>query len=65
MHCHIENHALDGMALVVQVGEPSDMTPAPARMERCGDFALTEAEYYGATEVQRPKMGKIRLYRIR
>ena len=37
------------MALVIQVGEPSDMTSAPGRMTRCGDFSLTEVEYYNAT----------------
>ena len=45
MHCHIEYHALHGMGLVVQAGEPRDMSRAPPRMARCGHFSLSDSEY--------------------
>ena len=48
MHCHIEYHALNGMALVVQSGETRQMWPAPPRMARCGDFSLRDDEYWEA-----------------
>ena len=48
MHCHIEYHALNGMALVVQSGETRQMWPAPPRMARCGDFNLRDDEYWEA-----------------
>ena len=46
MHCHIEYHALNGMALVVESGETQQMWPAPPWMARCGDFNLRDNEYW-------------------
>lgn len=43
MHCHIAWHLNAGMALVVQVGEISDMVPAPNGFPKCGDF---KPDYY-------------------
>jgi len=45
MHCHTEYHGISGMAVVLKVGETQDMSPAPDRMRRCGDFALSDSEF--------------------
>ncbi|XP_076675785.1 uncharacterized protein LOC143372965 [Andrena cerasifolii] len=37
-HCHILVHQVDGMQLVVQVGELSDLPPVPPNFPKCGDF---------------------------
>ncbi|KAJ8298492.1 hypothetical protein KUTeg_025023 [Tegillarca granosa] len=41
MHCHIEIHQVEGMALVFQEGEKSDMAPVPDKFHKCGDFNWT------------------------
>nr|BBC20925.1 laccase-like multicopper oxidase 3 [Nannophya pygmaea] len=38
MHCHFAFHLATGMSIVFQVGEPSDMVPAPPGFPRCGDY---------------------------
>ncbi|KAJ8920457.1 hypothetical protein NQ315_005325 [Exocentrus adspersus] len=37
-HCHIEFHTEIGMAVVLKVGETSDMLPVPKNFPRCGDY---------------------------
>lgn len=37
-HCHIEFHAEIGMALVLKVGDRSEMLSAPANFPTCSDF---------------------------
>ncbi|KAE8747739.1 hypothetical protein FOCC_FOCC005562 [Frankliniella occidentalis] len=37
-HCHFLYHLVTGMSVVLQVGELSDMPPAPRGFPRCGDF---------------------------
>lgn len=49
LHCHTEYHAAAGMGIVFQVGEVDEMSEAPKRMQRCGDFAPTEEEYEEAS----------------
>ena len=55
MHCHIEYHVLNGMALVIQSGETWQMPPAPRRMARCGDFSISEDEFEDAEEFSPPR----------
>ncbi|XP_014666370.1 PREDICTED: L-ascorbate oxidase-like [Priapulus caudatus] len=40
-HCHIAFHAEIGMAVVMQVGEPTDFPYPPYKFPRCGNFAHT------------------------
>ena len=44
LHCHIEYHGLDGMGLILQVGEPEDMPIAPRSLPKCGDFMYQDEE---------------------
>ena len=44
LHCHIEEHLLEGMALVVSV-DPSRQNPPPDGMHTCGNFNWTLDEY--------------------
>ena len=38
MHCHIELHNIDGMALILKEGEQSYMPKPPADMKVCGNM---------------------------
>ena len=37
-HCHVEFHAESGMALLVKVGNKSDLPPEPVDWPRCASF---------------------------
>lgn len=37
MHCHIDFHVELGMALLIKVGEESEMKPPPKNFPKCGD----------------------------
>lgn len=39
MHCHIDTHIEVGMALVIQVGEASDMRSTPPNFPTCGNYS--------------------------
>ena len=43
-HCHIQEHLLEGMAMVVAV-DPSRQNPPPEGMHTCGDFSWTVDEF--------------------
>lgn len=38
LHCHLEFHAEIGMALIIQVGEKSEMKPVPSNFPKCGNY---------------------------
>lgn len=38
MHCHFEWHMAAGMALVLQIGESSDMKNPPENFPTCNNF---------------------------
>ena len=42
MHCHVEFHNSDGMAMVIKAGEDSDMVPPPSALPRCHNFFFNE-----------------------
>ena len=44
LHCHIDSHQLEGMALVISE-VPSKHTSAPETMPTCGNFKLTVEEF--------------------
>ena len=44
LHCHIEEHLLEGMALIISV-DPSRQNPPPDGMRTCGNFNWTLDEY--------------------
>ena len=45
MHCHVEFHNAEGMALVMQMGDESEMNAKPANMRTCGDFRWSEEDF--------------------
>ena len=47
LHCHIEVHQLEGMALILNEAYPKHMTQLkpPASMNKCGDFHMTVGDY--------------------
>ena len=44
LHCHIETHQLQGMALIMNEAFDQQLS-APANMNRCGDFGVSMDEY--------------------
>ena len=44
LHCHIETHQLQGMALIMNEALDQQLM-APADMNKCGDFGVTMDEY--------------------
>ena len=65
LHCHMEDHQVDGMAMVFQEGEVSEMPNLPDNFKKCGNIpysweALEAAsgqlqigKWLGASEVPR------------
>ena len=45
MHCHVENHAVEGMGVVLNEAQPNQ-NPSPQGMRQCGNFGPTLAEFY-------------------
>ena len=45
LHCHIESHQLEGMALVINELQ-YDQNPPPGGMSTCGNFNWTVKEFY-------------------
>ena len=45
MHCHVENHAVEGMAVVLNEAQ-SNQNPSPQAMRQCGNFEPNLAEFY-------------------
>ncbi|XP_003391661.2 PREDICTED: laccase-15-like, partial [Amphimedon queenslandica] len=43
LHCHIEVHQLEGMGVIIN--EEGKKTPAPYKMQKCGNFELTVDEF--------------------
>ena len=44
LHCHIETHQLQGMALIMNEAFDQQLS-APDDMNQCGDFGVTVDEY--------------------
>ncbi|KAK7500349.1 hypothetical protein BaRGS_00008256 [Batillaria attramentaria] len=42
-HCHTDNHLQRGMALLIQVGDYSDLPPVPDEFPRCGGMGFSNA----------------------
>lgn len=42
VHCHVEIHMRLGMALILKVGDKSDMVPVPKNFPTCGDYPRKE-----------------------
>ena len=45
MHCHVETHTLEGMAVVINETH-AQQTPPPCGMRTCGNFTLELEEFY-------------------
>ena len=49
MHCHVENHAVEGMGVVLNEAQPNQ-NPSPQAMRQCGNFGPTLEEFYNWLE---------------
>jgi len=49
MHCHVENHAVEGMGVVLNEAQPNQ-NPSPLEMRQCGDFEPTLQDFYNWLE---------------
>ena len=45
MHCHVENHAVEGMGVILNEAQPNQ-NPSPLEMRLCGDFEPTLQDFY-------------------
>ncbi|XP_013385769.1 L-ascorbate oxidase [Lingula anatina] len=45
VHCHIEVHTVEGMAMVLQEGEQSEMPPVPSKIPKCANFEMNDKEF--------------------
>ena len=45
MHCHVENHAVEGMGVVLNEAQ-SNQNPSPLEMRLCGNFEPTLQDFY-------------------
>lgn len=45
MHCHVEFHNAEGMALVIKEGEEEEMNDKPKNMQTCGNFYMPDDLY--------------------
>ena len=45
MHCHVENHAVEGMGVVLNEAQPQQ-NPSPSEMRLCGNFEPTLQDFY-------------------
>ena len=48
LHCHIESHQLEGMAVLIQEYPDSEHNPPPNGINDCTNFQWTFAEFYQA-----------------
>lgn len=54
LHCHIEAHQLEGMALILREGHESTHVSPPTGFPTCGNFSFSVDEYFAAIEGQAP-----------
>lgn len=47
-HCHTLTHTVGGQSMILKIGDTSDMPAAPESMQRCGDFEVSDEEFYQA-----------------
>lgn len=59
MHCHIEIHQIQGMAVLLKEGDPSDMSPTPTGFPTCGNFKFSEKEFNDIKSGKKKQTGKI------
>ena len=45
MHCHMENHQLEGMSAILKIGRDSDIQRPPTDFPQCGNFKMTNDEF--------------------
>ncbi|XP_070535317.1 uncharacterized protein [Ptychodera flava] len=46
VHCHIEIHQVEGMALMIKEGDESEMKKPPRNFRACGHFTWSAEEFY-------------------
>ena len=59
LHCHIESHQLEGMALIVQEYPEGEHAPPPSGINRVGNFLWQEEEEERASRVNGWMIGAI------
>ncbi|XP_077977301.1 uncharacterized protein LOC144432878 [Glandiceps talaboti] len=45
VHCHIEIHQVEGMAMMLKEGNTEEMNPVPKGFKTCGNFKWTSEEF--------------------
>ena len=54
MHCHVETHTIEGMAVVINE-TASRSTPPPSGMRTCGNFTFELAEFFDIIQHPGPR----------
>lgn len=58
MHCHIEIHQIQGMAVLLKEGDHNDMPPTPTGFPTCGNFEFSEEEFNNIKSGKKKQTGK-------
>ena len=45
LHCHLDNHHVIGMAVIIQVGDITEMQKKPEDFPRCGNWRMKVSVY--------------------
>ncbi|XP_062618563.1 uncharacterized protein LOC134280151 [Saccostrea cucullata] len=56
MHCHLTHHQEEGMSLVVQEGDISDMPPVPPNFPTCNNFRFNPEQWLTSLNKQEAKL---------
>ncbi|XP_062618572.1 uncharacterized protein LOC134280160 [Saccostrea cucullata] len=56
MHCHLTHHQADGMILVAQEGDISDMPPVPPNFPTCSNFRFNPEQWLTSLNRQEAKL---------
>ncbi len=46
MHCHLELHQVEGMALLIREGHQTEMVEPPKGFPKCGNFHWNSQEFW-------------------
>ncbi|XP_070533730.1 uncharacterized protein [Ptychodera flava] len=64
VHCHIEMHQVEGMALMIKEGDESEMKPPPRNFRTCGRFTWSAEEFYEISESVKTQAGWAILFAV-
>ena len=63
MHCHVETHTLEGMAVVINE-TATKSTPPPDGMRTCGNFTFELEEFYDKIQNPGPRRSAVEAFTI-